>query len=90
MFNTRRAFVVAVADVPQPRLTARAQINPGHLTGIVKDAQGAVLPGVTVTATSPALLGAQTVTSEAGGEYRFPSLPSGTYTLTFELSGFQT
>jgi hypothetical protein len=89
MFNARRAFVVAVA-ICLSTLTARAQINPGHLTGIVKDAQGAVLPGVTVTATSPALLGAQSVTSEAGGEYRFPSLPAGTYTLTFELSGFQT
>jgi len=89
MFNSRSAFVVAVA-ICLSTLTARAQINPGHLTGVVKDAQGAVLPGVTVTATSPALLGAQSVTSEAGGEYRFPSLPSGTYTLTFELSGFQT
>ncbi len=89
MFNSRRAFVVAVA-ICLSTLTARAQINPAHLTGIVKDAQGAVLPGVTVTATSPALLGAQSVTSEAGGEFRFPSLPSGTYTLTFELSGFQT
>ena len=89
MFNARRAFVVAVA-ICLSTLTARAQINPGHLTGIVKDAQGAVLPGVTVTATSPALLGAQSVTSEANGEYRFPSLPAGTYTLTFELSGFQT
>ena len=50
MFNARRAFVVAVA-ICLSTLTARAQINPGHLTGIVKDAQGAVLPGVTVTAT---------------------------------------
>jgi hypothetical protein len=69
---------------------AMAQINPSHLTGTVKDAQGAVLPGVNVTASSPALLGAQTVTTEANGEYRFPSLPSGTYTLTFDLAGFQT
>ncbi|HEX3701986.1 MAG TPA: carboxypeptidase-like regulatory domain-containing protein, partial [Vicinamibacterales bacterium] len=89
MFNTRGAFIVAVA-ICLSTLTARAQINPGHLTGVVKDAQGAVLPGVTVTASSPALLGAQSVTSEAGGEYRFPNLPAGTYTLTFELSGFQT
>jgi hypothetical protein len=89
MFNTRRAFIIAVA-ICLSSLTARAQINPSHLTGTVKDAQGAVLPGVTVTATSPALLGAQSVTSEVGGEYRFPNLPAGTYTLTFELPGFQT
>ena len=88
MFNSKRAFVAAVA-ICLSTLTARAQINPGHLTGTVKDAQGAVLPGVTVTASSPALLGTQSVTTEAGGEYRFPSLPAGTYTLSFELSGFQ-
>jgi hypothetical protein len=89
MFNTRRAFIIAVA-ICLSSLTARAQINPSHLTGVVRDAQGAVLPGVTVTATSPALLGSQSVTSELGGEYRFPNLPAGTYTLTFELPGFQT
>jgi hypothetical protein len=88
MFNSKRAFVAAVA-ICLSTLTARAQINPGHLTGTVKDAQGAVLPGVTVTASSPALLGTQSVTTEANGDYRFPSLPAGTYTLTFELSGFQ-
>ena len=88
MFNSRRALVAALA-ICLSTITARAQINPGHLTGTVKDAQGAVLPGVTVTATSPALLGAQSVTTESGGEYRFPSLPAGTYTLTFELAGFQ-
>ena len=89
MGTRKYAFVVAVA-LALGTMTARAQINPSHLTGTVKDAQGAVLPGVTVTASSTALLGAQSVTSEAGGEYRFPSLPSGTYTLTFELAGFQT
>ena len=86
---SKYAFVVALA-LCLGTITARAQINPSHLTGTVKDAQGAVLPGVTVTASSTALLGSQSVTSEAGGEYRFPSLPSGTYTLTFELAGFQT
>ena len=49
-----------------------------------------MLPGVTVTATSPSLLGANTAITEADGRYLFPSLPSGRYTLQFELSGFQT
>ena len=40
---------------------AMAQMDQGHLTGTVTDAQGGVLPGVTVTATSPALMGARTV-----------------------------
>ncbi len=69
---------------------AFAQLGQGRLTGTVTDAQGAVLPGVTVTAKSPALIGTQVSVTEADGKYRFPSLPSGEYTLTFELSGFQT
>lgn len=69
---------------------ALGQSTSSHLTGVAKDAQGAVLPGVTVTATSPSLIGSQTVVTEANGSYRFPDLPSGTYTLKFELSGFQT
>ena len=62
----------------------------GRLTGIVTDTQMATLPGVTVTAASPALIGSQTAVTEVDGRYRFPSLPPGRYTLTFELSGFQT
>ncbi len=69
---------------------AHAQNVSSHLTGVVKDSQGGVLPGVTVTATSPALIGVQTAVSEANGTYQFPSLPEGTYALKFELSGFQT
>jgi hypothetical protein len=69
---------------------ALAQNITSHLTGTVKDAQGAVLPGVTVTATSPALIGSQTAVTETNGAYRFPSLPPGTYTVSFVLPGFQT
>src|SRR5262249_33901180 len=58
--------------------------------GVVSDPQGAVLPGVTVTATSPALIGSRTAVTEVNGTYRIPSLPEGTYALAFELSGFQT
>ena len=70
--------------------SASAQIEQGRLTGIVSDEQGAVLPGVTVTATSPALIGSQAAVTEADGRFRFPSLPPGQYTLTYELSGFST
>ncbi|OFW36633.1 MAG: hypothetical protein A3J29_24035 [Acidobacteria bacterium RIFCSPLOWO2_12_FULL_67_14b] len=45
---------------------------------------------MTVTATSTALLGANTAVTEADGRYLFPSLPSGRYQLQFELAGFQT
>lgn len=67
-----------------------AQNISSSLTGVVKDAQEAVLPGVTVTATSPALIGSQVQVTESNGSYRFASLPPGTYTLTFDLPGFQS
>lgn len=61
-----------------------------RLIGTVRDHQGGVLPGVTITATSSALIGAQTVVSEGNGTYQFPTLPAGTYTVLFELGGFQS
>jgi hypothetical protein len=79
------ALVVALLAAP-----ASAQIGQGRLTGVITDAQGAVLPGVTVTATSPALIGVRTTVTEADGRYRFPALASGLYKLRFELPGFST
>jgi hypothetical protein len=64
--------------------------STGTIQGRVADAQGAVLPGVTITATSPSALGAQTTVSSETGNYRFPALPPGTYTVTYELAGFNT
>src|SRR2546428_11551075 len=69
---------------------AMAQIDQGRLTGTATDAQGGVLPGVTVTAKSPALMGSRTVVTEADGKYSISPLPSGPYELTCELSGFQS
>src|SRR5688572_20004527 len=64
--------------------------STGTIQGRVMDAQGAVLPGVTVTATSPALIQPQsTVTSETGN-YRFPAVPPGNYELSYELAGFNS
>src|SRR2546428_3421590 len=67
---------------------ASAQIDQGRLTGSVVDAQNAVLPGVTVTAKSPALMGIRTVVTESDGKYSIAALPSGEYEMTFELPGF--
>src|SRR5688500_2581 len=64
--------------------------STGTIQGRVTDAQGAVLPGVTVTATSPSALGAQTAVTSETGNYRFPAIPPGEYELTFELAGFNT
>ena len=69
--------------------TATAQTTSGTISGHVSDSQGLALPGVTINATSANLQGIRTVTSTANGDYIFSSLPSGNYTVTFTLSGFQ-
>ncbi|MGE0815327.1 MAG: TonB-dependent receptor [Vicinamibacterales bacterium] len=82
--------LVAIAGVAAlMAMPAYAQITQGRITGTVSDAQGGVLPGVTVTATSPALIGVRTTVSQADGNYMFPALPTGVYKLTFELEGFK-
>ena len=60
----------------------------GSINGTVTDNTGAILPGVTVTATSPALLGSQTAVTNEQGHYRFPAVPPGVYKLAYELTGF--
>jgi hypothetical protein len=67
--------------------TALAQ--EGTIAGTVRDEQDAVLPGVTVEATSPALIGVRTTISDDRGQYRITNLPVGAYTVVFSLSGFQ-
>ncbi|MGD9904798.1 MAG: carboxypeptidase regulatory-like domain-containing protein [Vicinamibacterales bacterium] len=64
--------------------------STGSISGEVKDAQGGVLPGVTVTATSPAQPGALTAVTNEAGIYRFPSVPPGVYALSYELAGFSS
>src|SRR6476659_2923132 len=87
-------LVVAVLAVCLMASTAFAQgggaSTTGSINGKVADTSGAVLPGVTVSATSPSLMGVQTSVTDGGGNYRFPALPPGTYTVTFELPGFNT
>src|ERR1041384_5332307 len=61
------------------------------LAGTVKDSSGAVLPGVTVEASSPALITkVRSAVSDELGQYRIPDLPPGTYKVTFTLTGFAT
>jgi hypothetical protein len=61
------------------------------ITGVVKDTSGAVLPGVTVEASSPALIEkARSVVTDGTGQYRIVDLRPGVYTVTFTLSGFNT
>src|SRR5713226_4792652 len=61
------------------------------ISGLVRDATGAVLPGVTVEAASPVLIEkVRTVVSDDQGRYTIVDLRPGTYTVTFTLTGFNT
>ena len=71
--------------------TAGQAQTVGSIVGRVTDESGAVLPGVTVTATSPALQVPQVaVVTDAQGDYRLTPLPIGTYEVAYTLTGFQT
>jgi carboxypeptidase family protein len=61
------------------------------ITGVVRDASGAVLPGVTVEASSPVLIEkARSATTDSGGQYRIIDLRPGLYDVSFQLTGFST
>lgn len=77
---------VTLLAVAAPTL---AQDFRGRINGTVTDNTGAVLPGVTVTASSPALIQPQVQVASTDGSFRFLALPPGVYELAFELSGFQ-
>src|ERR1700758_4656430 len=67
-----------------------AQGTGGRILGRVSDQSGAVLAGVKVTATNDATGVSTDTTSNASGDYTFPQVPVGTYTLAFDHSGFKT
>src|SRR5687768_11238913 len=85
MRGTLKAVLMLTVAILLPSL-ASAQ---GTLTGTVRDQSGAVLPGVTVEAASPALIEkVRTAVTDDAGQYRIPGLNPGIYTLTFSLAGF--
>ena len=72
-------------------LCPAAVFAQASITGIVKDASGAVLPGVTVEAASPALIEkVRSVVTDGNGAYRIIDLRPGPYSVTFTLPGFST
>lgn len=81
------ALLVTLAVLASP---AGAQTATGSISGRVLDSGGLRVPGVTVTLTSPSLQGVRTTVTTENGDYIFPSLQPGAYTLSFELSGFGT
>jgi len=85
----RKAWLVLLLLALAVPLAAQSSTS-GSVQGTVKDAQGGVLPGVTVTAYSDALVSRHaTAVTDGRGMYRFPSLPSGTYAFEAELAGFR-
>jgi hypothetical protein len=87
----RRAFLIAVGALVILGAEARGQTLGSSIVGVVKDQSGAVLPGVTIEISSPALIGgAQTVVTNDAGQYRAVDLRPGTYTISCTLPGFQT
>ncbi len=87
MRRLARLFALLALLLIAPTL-AHAQ---GSITGVVKDASGGVLPGVTVEAASPALIErVRSATTDNGGQYRIIDLRPGIYTVTFSLAGFSS
>jgi hypothetical protein len=84
----RRSLVVSCTALLLVAIDASAQTGQGGLRGYVKDEQGGALPGVTVTATSPALIQPASAVTDAEGYYRLINLPPGTYSIAAELTGF--
>jgi carboxypeptidase family protein/TonB-dependent receptor-like protein len=88
---TRHVRILVAAFTLGVALPAAAQIQTGSILVKALDDQGAMVPGVSVTISSPVLVaGTMTAITDAAGVYRFPSLVPGTYSIKVELSGFQT
>jgi hypothetical protein len=80
-----KAVVVLIAVLGIPA----AAFAQASIVGVVKDASGAVLPGVAVEASSPALIEkSRTIVTNSAGQYAIENLRPGTYVVTFTLSGF--
>ena len=89
----RRAFAFALSLLLVSASLSFAQAvtsGTGAINGKVTDASDAVMPGVTVTITSPQQMGARTAVTDSDGTYRFSSVTPGDYVVMFELAGFST
>src|SRR5262245_22390568 len=87
---TRISFAVLLT-VLMPGLASAQSAATGAIAGVVRDTTGAVLPGVTVEAASPALIEkVRTVTTDDQGNYKIVDLRPATYSVRFTLPGFIT
>src|SRR5947209_16731561 len=85
-------LVVVSAGLVLLQAGARAQtLTSGSIAGVARDVSGAVLPGVTVEASSPALIEkVRSAVTDSQGNYKITELRPGTYTVIFTLQGFAT
>jgi hypothetical protein len=89
--NRARAWLVSGILAVAAAVPVAAQMQTGSILVRVADEQGAAVPGVAVTLTSPVLVsGTMAGVTDSGGVNRFPSLPPGTYAVKIELQGFRT
>ncbi|MEY4635817.1 MAG: hypothetical protein RJA55_1615 [Acidobacteriota bacterium] len=87
----RRVVLCAVVLCVALFITSREASAQASIAGVVRDGSGAVLPGVTVEASSPALIEkARTVVTDGSGQYRIVDLSPGRYQVVFTLAGFKT
>jgi len=82
------AVVAAITFAPVSAYAQTVSSTTGAINGTVTDSTKAVLPGVTVTLSGPAVMGTPSAVTDASGAFRFPSLAPGEYRLVFELAGF--
>src|SRR5262245_10539072 len=89
MAGRNLARLVMAASVWLFPMMAAAQTSTGSIAGTVRDTTGAVLPGATVEASSPALIEkVRAAVTDSSGQYKIVELPPGVYVVTFSLSGF--
>ena len=84
-----KKFVIAILALFIAGTAFGQQVATSKMEGKVLDSTGAPLPGVSIEATSPKLVGKAAAVTDETGTYRLFSLPSGTYTVTFTLQGFK-
>jgi hypothetical protein len=85
--HTLLGLAVLFSLIPRP---AAGQAVTGTILGRVADTSGAVIPGAKVTVTQTETGFTRTLITDSQGEYTAPSVPTGTYTVTAELTGFKT
>jgi hypothetical protein len=85
-----KRFLTLVLGLALAVVMTYGQVTNARIVGTIADTDGNVLPGVSVEATSPRLVGKATTVSDANGVFRLLNLMPGVYKITYTLDGFQT